>query len=133
MSESRGNRFWVFRPPVPQTAPVSQPPGVSQIPPVSETPIKEITDDSINKTHHQINPVPQLAGVLETPPVRGTTGGAREREDADNDSLRYLAQTISFYTQVTKNPWLETDTAVYIENSVDQIPFEDIIFLYLLP
>ncbi len=126
MSESRGNHFWVFRPPVPQTAPVSQPPGVSQTPPVSETPIKEITDDSINKTHHQINPAPQLAGVPETPPVRGTTGGVRERENADNDSLRYLAQTINLYTQVTKNPWLETDTAAYIENGVGQVPFDKV-------
>jgi hypothetical protein len=37
-----------------------------------------------------------------------------------------LAQTTSFYTQVTKNPWLETDTGAYIENCIEQIPFDKV-------
>ena len=45
MSEVRGNRFRVFRPPVPQTAAVSQKPPGSPAPPVRQTPIKEIDDD----------------------------------------------------------------------------------------
>lgn len=123
MSESRGNQFWVFRPPVPQAAPVSQPSAISQTSPVTRTPIKEINDDSINKNHHQINPALQTTGVSQIAPVTGTTGGERERE-MPGESLSHLAETISFYTQVTKNPWLETDTAAYIENSVEQISFD---------
>ena len=48
MSEIRGNQFWVFRPPVPQTAAVSQTPGVSQTTPFTETPNKESDDDDQN-------------------------------------------------------------------------------------
>jgi DNA-binding Lrp family transcriptional regulator len=125
MSEIRGNRFWVFRPPVPQTAPVSRTPPVSPKAPVPQTPIKEIDDDYINNNHHQIDPVSQPGAVCQIAPVPRTTG--EEREDSDNEaSLRHLAQTISTYTQVTKNPWLEADTAVYLENSIQQISLDQV-------
>ena len=125
MSEVRGNRFWVFRPPVPQTPAVSQTPPVSPRALVSQTPIKEIDDDYINTNHHQINPVSQPGAVCQIAPVPGTTG--EEREDSDNQaSLRHLAQTISTYIQVTKNPWLEADTAVYLENGIQQILLDQV-------
>src|SRR5262249_52692954 len=90
MSEVRGNRFWVFRPPVSQTAAVSQVPPISPAPHVPQTPIKEIDDDYINKNHHQINPVSQPGAVSQIAPVPKTTGG--EREDTDNEaSIRHLA------------------------------------------
>lgn len=126
MSESRGNQFWVFRPPVPQIAPVSQPPSVSQTPAVTETPNKEKDDDSIKKNHHQINTGSRTAGATQTAPVPGTTGGKKERETSASELLSHLAQTISTYTQLTKNPWVETDTAAYVENCLDQIPFDKI-------
>jgi hypothetical protein len=37
-----------------------------------------------------------------------------------------LAQTISAYTQVTKNPWLEADTAAYLENGIQQISLDQV-------
>ncbi|HEX2521596.1 MAG TPA: hypothetical protein VHP35_05665 [Terriglobia bacterium] len=102
MSGIRGNQFWVFRPPVPQTAPVSQAPGVSQTPPFLETPIKERDDDDQNRNHHQTSP----AG--ETAPVPRTTG--EKTEQTHSKGPHHLAQTIGFYTQITKNLWQEGDT-----------------------
>ena len=125
MSEVRGNRFRVFRPPVPQTAAVSQKPPGSPAPPVRQTPIKEIDDDYINKNHHQIDSVSQPGAVCQIAPGSGTTG--EKSEDSDNEaSIRHLAQTISTYTQVTKNPWLEADTAAYLENGIQQISLDQV-------
>ncbi len=116
MSEIRGNQFWVFRPPVPQTAAVSQTPGGSQAPPFPETPIKESDDDDQNRNHHQTSPASQTA------PVRRTT---REKpEQPRSNGLHHLAQTIGFYTQITKNLWQESDTAAYLDNAVAEIPLD---------
>jgi hypothetical protein len=90
------------------------------------TPNKEKDDDSINKNHHQMNVVSQTTGVTQTAPVPGTTGGKKEGENPASELLNHLAQTISVYTQLTKNPWLETDTAAYVENCLGQIPFDKI-------
>jgi hypothetical protein len=125
MSEVRGNRFWVFRPHVSQTAPVSRTPPISSVSPVPQTHIKEIDDDYINKNHHQIDSVSPAGTVCQIASVPRTTG--EEREDSDNDaSLRHLAQTISTYTQITKNPWLEADTAVYLENDIQQVSLDQV-------
>ena len=125
MSEIRGNRFWVFRPPLPQTAAVSQAAPISPAPPVPQTPIKEIDDDYIKKNHHQIDSVSPTGAVCQIAPVPWTTGEGRE--DSDNEArLRQLAEIISTYTQVTKNPWLETDTAVYLENGIQQISLDQV-------
>lgn len=36
----------------------------------------------------------------------------------------HLTQTITAYTTVTKNPWLQTDTVSYLQHNVDQVPVE---------
>jgi hypothetical protein len=124
MSEVRGNRFWVFRPPVPQTAHAGQTPPVSPAPPVPQTPIKEIDDDYIKKNHHQIHPVSQPGAVCQIAPVPRTAG---EEWNSDNEaSIRHLAQTISTYTQVTKNAWLEADTAAYLKNGIQQVAVDQV-------
>jgi hypothetical protein len=74
---------------------------------------------------------PESSEIPETPfsgtaPVTGATGGEKERENPAGELLSHLAQTISIYTQLTKNPWLETDTTAYIENCLDQIPLDKI-------
>jgi helix-turn-helix protein len=125
MSEVRGNRFWVFRPPVPQTAAVSQIPPVSPAAPVPQAPIKEIDDDYINRNHHQIDSVSPTGAVCQITPVPRTTG--EEKENCDKEAgLGHLAQTVSTYTQVTKNPWLEADTAAYLENGIQQISLDQV-------
>jgi hypothetical protein len=116
MSEIRGNQFWVFRPPVPQTAASSQTPGVSQTPPFPETPIKERDDDDQNRNHHQTSP------ASEPDPVRRTTG--ENAEQAHPNGFHHLAKTIGFYTQITKNLWQEGDTAAYLDNAVAEIPLD---------
>jgi DNA-binding Lrp family transcriptional regulator len=122
MSEVRGK---VFRPPFPQTAAVSQTAPISPAPLVPQTPIKEIDDDYINKNHHQIDSVSQPWAVCQIAPGSGTTG--EKSEDSNNEaSIRHLAQTISTYTQVTKNPWLEADTAAYLENDIQQISLDQV-------
>jgi hypothetical protein len=118
MSEIRGNQFWVFRPPVSQTAPVSHTPGVSQTSPFPETPIKERDDDDQNINHHQTSP----AG--ETARVPRTTG--EKTEQPHSNGLHHLAQTIGFYTQITKNLWQEGDTTAYLDNAVAEIPLDSL-------
>ena len=38
----------------------------------------------------------------------------------------HLTQTITAYTTVTKNPWLQTDTVSYLQHHVDQVPIEKV-------
>ena len=38
----------------------------------------------------------------------------------------HLTQTITAYTTVTKNPWLQTDTVSYLQHHIDQVPIEKV-------
>src|SRR6185503_2381364 len=41
--------------------------------------------------------------------------------------INHLTQTVTAYTSVTRNPWLQTDTVSYLQHHIDQLPIEKVI------
>jgi hypothetical protein len=94
-------------------------------------------DDLLNTNHHQSGEessfpqppttVPQEARVArrENDPLLdpgeaalGTSSSVKQPH------FDHLTQTITAYTTVTKNPWLQTDTVSYLQHNIDRVPIE---------
>jgi hypothetical protein len=93
-------------------------------------------DDLLNTNHHQSGTKSSFPQLPTTEPQEARV--ARRENDALLDrseaglgsvkhpSLDHLTQTITAYTSVTKNPWLQTDTVSYLQHQTDQVPIEKV-------
>jgi len=94
-------------------------------------------DDLLNTNHHQSREEPSFpqAPTIEPHAARVARRETHQLLDpseaaAGNVSsvkpppLDHLTQTITAYTTVTKNPWLQTDTVSYLQHHIDQVPVE---------
>ena len=96
-------------------------------------------DDLLNTNHHQSgekpsfpqppNIEPQEARVarIENDPLLDSSEPALGNSSRmKHPHFDHLAQTITAYTSVTKNPWLQTDTVSYLQHQIDQVPIEKV-------
>jgi hypothetical protein len=93
-------------------------------------------DDLLNTNHHQSREEPSFPQLPTTVPQEARV--ARRENDplldpskADLGSVKqprfdHLTQTVTAYTSVTRNPWLQTDTVSYLQHHVDQVPIEKV-------
>jgi len=95
-------------------------------------------DDLLNTNHHQSGeepsfPQPHSAKPQEAREALEThttfSGSAKASEvmvSGANQSARmdHLAQTITAYTTVTRNPWLQSDTVSYLQHDIDRVSIE---------
>jgi Helix-turn-helix domain len=92
-------------------------------------------DDLLNTNHHQSG---EALSFPQPPTIEPQEARVTRRE---NDSFLdpgaglgsvkaprfdHMAQTITAYTTVTKNPWLQTDTVSYLQHRIDQVPIEKV-------
>ncbi len=97
-------------------------------------------DDLLNTNHHQSGEEPSFP---QSPTIEPQEARVARRETCDplgsnktsavtarvkNESppLDHLAQTITAYTSVTRNPWLQTDTVAYLQHHVGQVAVEKV-------
>jgi hypothetical protein len=95
-------------------------------------------DDLLNTNHHQSGEelsFPQLPTTVpqEARVARRENDRLLDSSEALGNSTRmkrphfdHLAQTITAYTTVTKNPWLQTDMVSYLQHHIDQLPIEKV-------
>jgi hypothetical protein len=97
-------------------------------------------DDLLNTNHHQCTRQPSFPQPPTTEPQEARVArredcplpGSSERPAVHAESARHtatfdhLTQTITAYTMITKNPWLQTDTVSYLQSHVHQVPVEKI-------
>lgn len=93
-------------------------------------------DDLLNTNHHQSGEAlsfpqpptiePQEARVArrENDPLLDSSWG--NSSSVKTPPLDHLTQTVTTYTTVTKNPWLQTDTVSYLQHHIDQVPIEKV-------
>jgi hypothetical protein len=93
-------------------------------------------DDLLNANHHQRGkqlsfpkpPATQSQGAVPREstifPAWDETSAVMARSTNEISRTNHFAQTVTAYTTVTKNPWLQTDTVSYLQYRVDQIPAE---------
>jgi hypothetical protein len=93
-------------------------------------------DDLLNTNHHQSGETPSFPQTLTIEPQEARV--ARRENDplldpgeAGLGSVKqprfdHLTQTVTAYTSVTRNPWLQTDTVSYLQHHVDQVPIEKV-------
>jgi len=95
-------------------------------------------DDLLNTNHHQSGEDPSFPQPHSTKPQEARD--AREKNttflrsakasevmaSGANPSARMdpLAQTITAYTTVTRNPWLQSDTVSYLQHDIDRVSIE---------
>ncbi|HEX2523438.1 MAG TPA: hypothetical protein VHP35_15050 [Terriglobia bacterium] len=91
-------------------------------------------DDLLNTNHHQSREEPSFPQPRTTVPQEARV--ARRENDplldpskaglgsGKHPSLDHLTQTVTAYTSVTRNPWLQTDTVSYLQHHIDQVPIE---------
>jgi len=97
-------------------------------------------DDLLNTNHHQsandpsfpqppiVQPQHARSARRESCDPSGLrkTSAATARAESESPPLDHLAQTITAYTTVTRNPWLQTDTVAYLQHHVDQVGVEKV-------
>ncbi|MCI0625484.1 MAG: hypothetical protein L0387_28210 [Acidobacteria bacterium] len=93
-------------------------------------------DDLLNTNHHQSREAlsfPQLPTTVpqEARVARRENDALLDRSEAGLGSVKqprfdHLTQTVTAYTSVTRNPWLQTDTVSYLQHHVDQVPIEKV-------
>jgi Helix-turn-helix domain len=94
-------------------------------------------DDSINTNHHQSGEEasfpqpptiePEEARVARNDPLLDRSEAALGNSSRMKPShFDHLTQTITTYTTVTKNPWLQTDTVSYLQHRINQLPIEKV-------
>src|SRR4030095_857537 len=96
-------------------------------------------DDLLNTNHHQSGEEPSFPQLPTTVPQEARV--ARRENDrlldsseatlGNSSSLKHprfdqLTETVTAYTTVTKNPWLQTDTVSYLQHHIDQVPIEKV-------
>jgi DNA-binding Lrp family transcriptional regulator len=96
-------------------------------------------DDLLNTNHHQSANDPSFPQPLIAEPQHARSA-RRESYDSSGSSrtsaaatrvsesppLDHLAQTITVYTTITKNPWLQADTVTYLQHHIDQVAMEKV-------
>jgi hypothetical protein len=101
---------------------------------------KHDDDDLLNTNHHQSRrgptfpqrPItePQEARLArrEDCPLPGSSEppAVQAESAAQTATFDHLTQTITAYTTITRNPWLQTDTVSYLQNHIHQVPIEKI-------
>ena len=96
-------------------------------------------DDLLNTNHHQSGEEPSFP---QPPTIEPQEARVARRENdplldpseaalGNSSSVKHphfdhLTQTITAYTTVTKNPWLQTDTVSYLQHHIDQVPIEKV-------
>ena len=93
-------------------------------------------DDLLNTNHHQSGEKPSFPQLPTTVPqdarvARRENDPLLDPTEAGLGSVKqprfdHLTQTVTAYTSVTKNPWLQTDTVSYLQHHVDQVPIEKV-------
>jgi len=97
-------------------------------------------DDLLNINHHQSAndpsfPQPLIAEPQHArsarrescdPPGSIKTAPAATHVNSESPALDHLSQTITVYTTITKNPWLQTDTVAYLQHHIDQVAVEKV-------
>jgi hypothetical protein len=93
-------------------------------------------DDLLNTNHHQSREAPSFPQLPTTEPqearvARRENDPLLDRSKAGLGSVKqpcfdHLTQTITAYTTLTKNPWLQTDTVSYLQHHIDQVPIEKV-------
>jgi hypothetical protein len=97
-------------------------------------------DDLLNTNHHQsandpsfpqppmVEPQHARSARREScdPSGLSKTSAATAHVKSESPPLDHLAQTITAYTTVTKNPWLQTDTVAYLQHHVHQVGVEKV-------
>ena len=97
-------------------------------------------DDLLNTNHHQSSndpsfPQPLIAEPQHArsarrescdPPGSIKTAPAATHVNSESPALDHLSQTITVYTTITKNPWLQTDTVAYLQHHIDQVAVEKV-------
>jgi hypothetical protein len=72
---------------------------------------------------------------LKTPVARRENGSLPDSHEtlavntgstSRGPAFHHLMQTITAYTTITRNPWLQTDTVSYLQNHIDQVPVEKV-------
>ena len=94
-------------------------------------------DDLLNTNHHQsgekpsfpqlptIEPQEARVARRENDPLLDPSEAGLERS-VKQPRFDHLTQTVTAYTSVTKNPWLQTDTVSYLQHHIDQVPIEKV-------
>jgi len=96
-------------------------------------------DDLLNTNHHQSSNDPSFPQPLAEPQHAHSarreicdpsgsskTSATAARPKTESPPLDHLAQTITAYTTITKNPWLQTDTVTYLQHHIDQVAVEKV-------
>jgi hypothetical protein len=93
-------------------------------------------DDLLNTNHHQSGEEPSFPQLPTTVPqearvARRENDPLLDPSEAGLGSVKqprfdHLTQTVTAYTSVTRNPWLQTDTVSYLQHHVDQVPIEKV-------
>ena len=97
-------------------------------------------DDLLNTNHHQCRRQPSFPQRPTTEPQEARVArkedcplpGSSKTPAVHAESARHtatfdhLTQTITAYTTITRNPWLQTDTVSYLQNHIHQVPVEKI-------
>jgi hypothetical protein len=96
-------------------------------------------DDLLNTNHHQsrnepsfpqpptIEPQEARLARRENDPLLDSSEAALGNSSRMKPShFDHLTQTITTYTTVTKNPWLQTDTVSYLRHHINQLPIEKV-------